>query len=337
MNPRSAQLLAAALAALLIVLLGATIFVLLNQPAGPTPAPSPTEVAMGSPSPSPFASESPSPSLATASPSPTASASPEPTLTPSPEPPPTEPPTPSPSPSPSASPSPSPSPSPAPTVNPTSPQHEIRLIALGLDSRDAETGIGRIVTFDVDGQSLVGARISDASAGGIRLCLWREAAIDERRCETGRNVGVQRAVTDTGQTRWHVSMIGTQQASPHVTLTLRFNANGPAVLLGNIRWAGTSFPEYNGYEAVVQVVNDGNLRIEASIDDGEGGAYPFDLRVVRVSDGQVVREESGEAESLQVVVEGVEPGAYRISLRSPEEQPADGERAVFVTSEIRWP
>lgn len=322
MNPRSAQLLAAALAALLIVLVGATIFVLLNQRAGPTPTPGPTDVAIASSSLSPFASVSPSPSFA--SPSPTAGPSLEPTPSPSAEPTPTEPPTPSPSPS--------PTPTPAPTVNPTSPQRALRLLGLGLDSREAETSIERIVTFGIDGQSLVSARISDASSGSIRMCLWREAAFDERECVRGRNVRLEHAVTTSGSSQWHVSMIATEQASPNVTLTIRFNADSPRVTLNNFRYAGTSFPEYNGFAARFTTLDEAGMGIDVEF---EGGEAPYHF-VLQAAGEAPIRDETRPPVTAFSSVIALEGGVeYSVSVRNPEE--FGTEEVTFLQAMLTWP
>ena len=209
---------------------------------------------------------------------------------------------------------------------------------MGLDSREAETRIERIVTFDVDGQSLLLAQISNASATGIRLCMWREAAIDERECVRGRNVALERAVTDSGQTRWHVSMIGTQQSSPHVTLTVRFNADAPRVMLDNFRYVGTAFEEYNGFAAELAPLANGNLRIVASIEDGEGGSYPYRLLVQRLPGGETVLDETGgPTDAIDVSVPVTGGQSYRASLRSTEEFSADGLLPVFVSATLTWP
>jgi len=327
MNQRSAQLLAAALAALLIVLVGATVFVLLSRPAGPTPPPSPTGVALGSPSPAPTAGESPT--FGTPSPSPLTSPSPESTQTESPSPSPTD----APTPSPSAMPTPTPTPTPPPTVNPTSPQREFRLLGLGLDSREAEASIERIVTFQVDGQSLISAQISNASAGGIRMCLSREAQDDQRECVRGRNVTLQRPVTDAGPSTWHVSIVGTRVlVSPHVTVTVRFNADEPRVTLRNLRYVGTAFTEYNGFEARITSRAAGEMRIEGSF---EGGEAPYQLIVGRVGSDPIYHQTVPAVNSFGIGVQLEGETEYVVSLRNPEEFSEDSPPLVLVN--LTWP
>lgn len=331
MNSRSAQILAAALAFLLIVLIGALIFVLLSRPGPtrPTPAPSGSGVAVASPSPS---SALPSPTLPSFAPSDAPSAGPSelpsPSLLPSPEP------------SPTISPSPTPSPTPVPTVNPTTTQREIRFIRVGLDSRLEDTWVERIVTFTVEGQSLIEARTSAASAGGVRMCLWREALDDQRECRSGRNMAISRAVLDAGFTTWHVSLVGPrEQISPFVDLTLRFNASEPRVELDNFRYVGTTFAEYNGFLAQFAVASRGGMRVEAEFEDGQNGEYPNHLIIGPVGGAATYDQDSSPNVSSGFSV--IHPiggrGDWRVELRNPDELAADGLLAVFVRAILTWP
>lgn len=334
MSARSAQLLAATLAFLLIVLVGATIFVLLSRPASPRATATPTIRPTGlvSPTASGSAVPSPTPTLApgeTATPT----LEPTPTLIPtaSPEPTPSEPPTPSPSPS--------PSPVPTPTLNPTAPQRELQLINVGLDSRGAEGSIQRFVSFVVDGNSRISARLSNVSAGQVRLCLWRQDVDSQRECRTTRNGALERSVFDAGQTTWNVSMIGTvEQTSPFATLTLSFNTFAPSVTLDSFRYLGTSFNEYNGFAVELPTAAAGDMRVQASFDDGQGGPYPYRLLVTRSSTGEVISDQpGGPAQNVDLSVPLTGPDAFRVELRNTDALAAGGTLAVFVHATITWP
>jgi len=55
-----------------------------------------------------------------------------------------------------------------------------------LDQSAVTGSVPRIATFNVDGQSDVSARVS-ASTGPVRMCIWTEAVDDQRECHTVHN------------------------------------------------------------------------------------------------------------------------------------------------------
>ena len=354
MNPRSAQTLAAALAALLVILVGATIFVVLTRPPNgptprpsgaslpsfPTPNPTPTQVALVSPTPvsgPPSAETSPPPATtvvvtptpavstgATALP-PTPTPSPTPTTSPTPVPTPTPPPTPTPSPT--------PTPTPVPTVNPTSADRTILLAGVGLDPSAVTGSVPRIVTFNVDGQSDVSARVS-ASTGPVRMCIWTEAVDDQRECHTVHNGGFDKLVISTGASVWHVSMIGAQ-ASATASLTVHFNADAATVSIDNLRYLGTASPGYNGFEAQLTTLGDGApLHVQASFDDGSGGAYDWHLTIA--TNGSSVFDQSGGPDQSVDESQAVTAGTiYTVDFHDPDQ--TANVSPVFLTAQISWP
>ena len=359
MNARSTQLLVAGLGIALIVVVGATIFILLSRPQAPlvpTPTPTGSGVAIGSPTftptplftPSPTISASPGPATPLETPTPPATQSPtlSPTPSPSPSPSASVAPTPSPSPSPTispsptatleptASPTPSASPTPTPSISPTSPQREFKLIGVGLDGRDAgEQRVERVVAFRIDGPSLVSATVTNASGSGILLCLYEETESIEDNpgfCSRGRNATVQRASLSAGSSTWLATLIGTGTLqSPRVDLTLRFNAGAPRVELSSFRFVGTLDTSYNGFLAEVPAASDGELRIRA---DFEGASESYRL-VMEVVGGATLVDESGSGTSVDRSAAVTGGSSYRVSLRSPEEVSGAG----FVHAVINWP
>ena len=359
MNARSTQLLVAGLGLTLVVVVGATIFILLSRPQtppGPTPTPTGSGVAIGSPTftptplftPSPTLSASPGPTttLETPTPLPTLSPPLSPTLSPSPSPSPSVAPTVSPSPSPTispsptatleptASPTPSASPTPTPSISPTSPQREFKLIGVGLDSRDAgEQRVERVVAFRIEGPSSVSATVTNASGSGILLCLYEESESIEDNpgfCSRGRNAMVQRASFAPGSSTWLATLIGTEtQQSPRVDLTLRFNAAAPRVELSSFRFVGTQEAAYNGFLAEVPALSDGELRMQA---DFEGASESYRLLMERVG-GATLVDESGSGSSVDRSTPVTGGSSYRVSLRSTEEVSGAG----FVHAVINWP
>ncbi|HEY5520821.1 MAG TPA: hypothetical protein VIK08_09190 [Candidatus Limnocylindrales bacterium] len=355
MNPRSAQTLAAALAALLVILVGAMIFIVLTRPpTGPTPRPSgaalptfptphptPTQVAQASftpiPGPPSAAASSGAPATTVvATPTPTVSTgatsipttkpthAPTPTPSPTPVPTPTAPPTPTPSPT--------PTPTPVPTINPTSADRTIVLVGVGLDQSSVTGSVPRILTFNVDGQSDVSARVSNAS-GPVRLCVWTEAVDDQRECHTVHNGGFDKLVTTTDQSVWHVSMIGTQ-ASATASLTAHFNANAASVSLDNFRYLGANTPNNNGFEAQLTTLGDGSpLHVQAAFDDGGQGAYGWHLTIA--TNGSAVFDQSGSDSSVDQSQDVAAGTSYTVDFHDPD--PMANVSPVFVAATISWP
>jgi hypothetical protein len=319
MNSRSAQVLAATLAFLLIVLIGATIFVLLSRPAPPPPPSVLPSLTVG-PSSSGF---SPSPSSPPPTLLPSASLTSEPTSS-----------TPA-----TPSPTPSPTPTPTPTISPTSPQRVLRLVGIGLDRRSDPTGVQRSVSFVVDGPSLISADLSGVSAGSVRLCLSRQALDRERECRTTRNGGLERSVFDAGQSQWLVTMIGTSDlASPFATLSLRFNALSANVHLDSFRFNGTNDPHYNGFTVELAAAADGNLRLQAGFDDGNDNPYQYHLSITPLAGGPPLVDQAGGPSGSLDMSFGLTGGqSYSVALGEPEQLAGGGQFAVFVDATLTWP
>ena len=207
---------------------------------------------------------------------------------------------------------------------------------MGLDNRALEGSVPRVVTFNVDGQSRISARLSDSS-GPVRLCLWREALDDERECRTVRNGGVEKVVLDAGSTIWHASVIGTApEVPPSTTLTLRFNSQAPSASLANFRYNGAVDDRFNGFRVEVTTAAEGNLGVQAAFDDGEDGSYNFRL-IVRPNGGDPVLDETGgPTQSIDRGVAVAAQGVLEVSLRNPDAV-SNAERQVFVTATISWP
>ena len=307
MSPRTAQYLAASLAALLIILVGGVIFVVLNRPAqGPTPSPTPTSVAALSPGVSP--TFSPIPTLSPA-PSPTLLPTTSPELTPSPIPidtplttpevtpfvtpeiSPTLEPTLAP---PTATPLITPVPTPTAPPDPTSPDRELRVTGFGLDSKSV-TGIERYVLFGVDGPSLVRVELGD-STGRTRVCLWQGDLVEQRVCRTIRNGVLEQAVYDAGSTDWTISLISADTStSPVVDLTIDFNANAPSVAFENVRFQGIPVANYNGITAAFDALP-GSIAVSGHFDPGQ--LHSWHVAIDEAGAGSALNESGGPANSF---------------------------------------
>lgn len=328
MNARSAQLVAATLAFLLIVLVGALIFILLSRPAeGPRPSSSPSPTAsvvssslLPSLSPSVFPSASTT-EIPTISAEPFPSASPIPTaeITP------TIPPTPSPTPT--------IPPTPTPPPVPTSPDREIRVTRFGLDGRNPELGDVRYVLFHVDGPSLIRATLTNSS-GRARVCLWQGDDVEGRTCDTIKNGTLDRAVFETGQTSWTLSLIGIEQAiGPVVDLTLDFNANSPSVDVRNVRFQGVPATNYNGITAAVDTNGTGELRVTGNFDVTQQHMYRVQISEAGV--GVVKDETRGPVPSFVVTQPVTAVTSYVVTVSNPttSQEPLP----IFLRSTFTWP
>jgi hypothetical protein len=332
-NARSAQLVAAGLGFVLIVLVGAVIFILLSRPAqGPRVSPDPSAVANVSPSASalPTFSFSPFPTVSQL-PTSTPIASNPPTLSPTPvitlPPPPTLPPTPSPTPSPPPTPT-------APPV-PNAPARELRLIDMGLDARTViGGGVERFLVFTTDGPTVVRAELSEATARS-RVCLWVGTDIAGRQCDTMRNGAIQVPVFDNVSRQWTVSLIGANETSaPTVDLTLDFNANAPLVDFTNLRYQGTTTPAYNGLTATVDTLATGQLTLNGSFDPGQ--LHNYDVSILEAGLGEVehVTSEAPVA-SFSVTHDVTAETSYLVAITNPN--PSAEPTPVFLHLTFGWP
>jgi len=332
-NPRAAQILAATLAFLLIVLVGATIFILLSRPPAPGPTASPTDLF---PTLSPQPSAGPSSTLATPTPAPSASLGPTPTLLPTTAP--TDTPTVEPTITPTPSPSPTPSPTPTPTATlppPTSPQRELTIIDFGLDRAADLTGVQRRASFVVDGPSLISARLSGVSAGKVRMCLLREAQDPQRECMTVHAGTLSRAVFDAGQTEWAVTLIGAGQSFPYATVTLEFNSLSPDIRLASFRFNGTNDPRYNGFQVVLGAGADADFRIRAQF-DGAASSYQWHLNLA-VDDTTVFDQGGGPSTSVDVSTALSNATVYGVTFSEPEAVAGGGALPALVDARLTWP
>jgi hypothetical protein len=333
MNSRSAQLLAATLTFLLIVLVGATIFILLSRPPAPGPSASPTGLF---PTPTLSPTAGPSSTLATPTPTATPSLGPTPTLLPTPAP--TDTPTVEPTitPTPSPSPTASPTPTPSPTLPPsTSPQRELTIVDFGLDNRADVTAVQRTVTFGVDGPSLISAQLKGVSSGKARMCLLRNEQDPQRECITVHGGTLTRAVFDSGHTEWNVTVIGASDLVQYASLTLEFNALSPDITLDSFRFNGTNDPHNNGFEVVLGAGADGDLRVRAGF-DGASSSYQWHL-VVAVDDTPVLDQSGGPSSSVDVSTALSNGTVYGVTFSEPEAVAGGGALPALVVARLTWP
>ncbi len=246
MSDRTLKSVVAALAAMLVVVLTATVLVMASRGDGVTAGASPTPSAPGSAS-------SPSPA-------PTDTASPQPTDEPSPTETPVEPATPSPS---------APSGEPAPST--------LTLVDLKLDAMSDPSGANRVVIFHSDGPGMITAKLATTSPQGTtHMCL--NVGSKEIGCQDWAS-GTFTGTTSQARAKWRVTLRGVDIDAPTVNLTVTFEAIAPSVTIRNARFDGTDYPETNGISARFTARTDGDARVV-----GSWGGHPFDYEIDAVDE-----------------------------------------------------
>jgi hypothetical protein len=339
-NDRSAQFVAAALAFLLIALVGATIFILLSKPGGPNPTPTATAPTFG-PTLAPTSSFSPAPTLTFSTPTP--SAAPTATLLPTPTLLPTETPTGTPSPTPTISPTPSPTPtaSPTPSPSPTPPpagdnQHHVTLVDIGLDQQADPSGVQRKVTFGVDGPSVITATVKFVNAGKVRLCLVRDEPI-VKKCIVVHGGTLSMPVYDSGPSQWSATLFGVSGvAGQYASLDLDFNAVTPSLSLDSFRFNGTDDPHYNGFQVVFQTTADGNFHLHDVDFAGAQNSYQWHLRVA-LDDVAVCDPSGGPSSSVDQSCPVAGGTVYSATFEEPEPVAGGGALPALVDATFSWP
>jgi hypothetical protein len=275
----------------------------------------------GSPEPSSVASASATPTAAaatvTATPgAPTLAATPAPTPEPTPEP--------TPGPTPSAAPSPTPKPTNAP-----GPAATIVLTQLKLDARDDPEGRDRVVTFTSGGTGAIMVALSTLSPqGSTRMCLSADGKALGCRTATA---GKLTAKTTKKAASFELTLRGTGIETPVVEVTITFPATTPSVRVDNARFDGTSFPDTNGIQAIVQPRADGKVRITA-----DWGGHPFlyevDLLEVGGSGSQTLANQ-GPATRMDAQLPVTAPNPWKVLLQNIE----TGFGTTPMTVTIAWP
>ena len=212
----------------------------------------------------------------------------------------------------------------------------MRVLRLGLDSRDAEAGgVERYVLFSVDGPSLIRAQLSNSS-GDARVCLWPGNLVQQRECETIRDGSLEHVVLDAGQTTWTLSLIGFDATTaPVLDLTLDFNATAPLVTFENLRFQGVPVANYNGITAEVDASAAGELRVEGTFEIGE--LHPSRVTITRLGDGGgVVYDQTNAPQNTFVATFAVtEPATFSTTVSNPSESAEP--LPVFLEAKFSWP
>jgi hypothetical protein len=213
----------------------------------------------------------------------------------------------------------------------------VTIVDFGLDRRVDLAGVQRTVQFVVDGPSMIRARLSGVSTGKVRMCLLRNDQDPQRECITVHAGTLSRAVFDSGQTEWNVTLIGAGQTFPYATLTLQFNALGGDIHLRSFRFNGTDDPHYNGFQAVLGTEADGDFHLHAEFDDGQDNPYQWHLNLA-VDDTTVFDQSGGPSLSTDVTTALINHTVYSVTFSEPEAVAGGGTLPVFINdARLTWP
>ena len=298
------QRLVVALVFVVAVVGGGALALLLTGGGGGTDA-SPSPVAQASPS------GGASPSASTA---PTASAEASPSEAPSPTESPSE-----------AAPTESPTPTPRPTTAPGIPTTVI-VTGFQLDAAADPDGSDRRLVFRSQGAGTISVNVRLLSPqGDVEACLYRSG--DQVECP---NLGLATVETDKRRDDWEVELRGVGIETPEVEVTITFPARSPYLEIHDARFDGTSFPQTNGINVLVNPREDGEITLQA-----EWGGHPFSYEVDLFQldgPGSQVLANQGPDVGTDVAIPVV-AGEWRLLLQNID----DGFGVTPLDATIAWP
>lgn len=300
MSDRTLKTVVAALAAMLVVVLTATVLVMASRGDGGTAGASPTPSALGS--------------SGSGDPAPTETASPQPTDVP----------TESPTETPAESATPEPS---VPTGEPA--LSTLTFVDLKLDAASDPDGANRVVVFSSDGPGMITAKLATTSPQGTtHMCL--NVGSKEIGCQDWAS-GTFTGTTSQARAKWKVTLRGVDIAAPTVNLTLTFQAIAPSVRIRNARFDGTDFPETNGISARFTARTNGDARVV-----GTWGGHPFDYEIDAVDETSGGGDASYPASEPSVGTDQAIPvttGDWLVALRNSDA----GFGVTELDATISWP
>ncbi len=180
---------------------------------------------------------------------------------------------PTPEPTPSAAPSATPRPTTAP-----GPAASITLAQLKLDAADDPDGKDRLVSFTTGGAGTITVALTSITfQGTTRMCLSADGKA--LGCKTAAE-GKLTARTTKKAASFELTLRGKGIETPVVDVAITFPATKPSVTVANARFDGTSFPETNGIQAIVQPRSNGDVHMAA-----DWGGHPFLYEVDLIEQG----------------------------------------------------
>ena len=291
------------------VLLATTV---LNGGPSSTPVPSSSGQAQVSPSTSPGASVQPSASDGSVAPSTEPSVAPSESATPSD----------SASPSPSTSPSPSPSPAPKATVTVTQ---------LKLDAAADAGGADRVISWAANGTGAVTVQLTTTSTDGATSKMCLTGAGKALGCRSGAS-GKLSATTSGTNTKFSLTVRGVASGTPIVSVKIVYPAIHGSITITNARFDGTSNPDYNGIQVVVQPRVNGNVKIVA---DWGGHPLKYEIDLIEQGGGAGLQTlpNQGPATNVTTSLPVTKPNGWMVVLQNIEV----GFGVTPLTATISWP
>jgi hypothetical protein len=201
---------------------------------------------------------------------------------------------------------------------------------VGIDGPSATTPTPRLLTFASQGRGQVTATLGQTTAGRVKFCLYSGDQPAGPDCEIASHATRTASTTGPGNVRWHVSIIGVDQAtSPTANVKLEFRSNAPRVTVDGFRFQGTSSPDYNGITAQFKA-GAGAMEVSGS---WAGPARPWSVGLIATDSGENVGSGRGTGNSL-ILRATLGAGSYRLTAENTEEVAAE---EVFLHAVLTWP
>jgi hypothetical protein len=207
---------------------------------------------------------------------------------------------------------------------------------LGLDDQVAPEALPRLITFYIDGRADIRVDLSDVSSGSVRMCLWPGDAsttpADSDCVITGKG-NLTRTPAVAGP--WTVSLIGAEPGqSPSATVRLRFAASAAMLQLADFRFQGADSPNYTGFRVRVLASGVGQLALNATWDDGQGGDYPYLISLTDLDGSGEPPIFTGESDQAQAMRDVIADHHYEAAI---DDTQATALEQVLLQATVSWP
>jgi hypothetical protein len=219
----------------------------------------------------------------------------------------------------------------APTATPrptTAPGLPTTVVVTGfqLDAAADPGGSDRSLRFRSQGAGEITVDVRLLSPqGGVEACLY--ASGDQIGCP---NLGDITATTTKKREDFELELRGSGIDTPEVEVTITFPARNPSLQIHDARFDGTSFPQTNGIQVIVNPRTDGDVTLQA-----EWGGHPFTYEVDLFQldgPGSQVLADQGPDVGTDVALP-VTAGQWRLVLQNID----DGFGITPLDAAVGWP
>ena len=196
-----------------------------------------------------------------------------------------------------------------------------------------EGGDARLIEINVDGPSVITARLSNVSGSTVRLCILRQDRDADTVCNQPRTNGPAVAVfTGDGPSLWLVQAQGRGDSNPPTgNLTVTFNSLEPLVTLRSFRFNGTSDEARNGFTAVFTSTNEGEIAVRGNFDE-DSFNYRLTLQPCSIETCDV----TDAGQNFELTAPGAARTDYSVRVASTDETTEPSGASAFVQATISW-